>query len=49
MNLLRMLFSDWVGILSVFTVGFVLAMAAYLAFYVARHVREDTENQPKAR
>jgi hypothetical protein len=42
MYLLQLLFSDWVGILSVITVGFVLVMATYLFFFVRRHIREET-------
>jgi hypothetical protein len=47
MGLLQQLFSDWVGILSIFTVGFVLAMAVFLVFYVARHIREESDGQPR--
>lgn len=48
MALLQQLFSDWVGILSVITVGFILAMATFIGFYVARHVREETSRHPHA-
>lgn len=49
MALLQHLFSDWVGILSVITVGFILVMATFLGFYVARHVRDETAHHPHAR
>lgn len=44
MALLQQLFSDWVGILSVITVGFILVMAVFIGFFVARHVREETKH-----
>lgn len=48
MALLQQLFSDWVGILSVITVGFVVVMATFIGFYVARHVRDETSHHPHA-
>lgn len=48
MDLLRNLFSDWVGILSVFTVVFILGMAGYLVAFVIRHVRDETGGHPHA-
>lgn len=47
MELLRNLFSDWVGILSVFTVAFILAMAGYLISFVIRHVRDESGGHPR--
>ena len=41
MNIVSQLFSDWVGILSAFTVGFILAMAVFFIVYVRRHMREE--------
>lgn len=41
MALLQQLFSDWIGILSIFTVAFVLVMATFIFFYVRRHIREE--------
>lgn len=38
MSLWQQLFSDWVGILSAFTVFFVLGMAVYIGTYVYRHL-----------
>lgn len=49
MELLRNLFSDWVGILSVFTIAFILAMAGYLVSFVMRHVRDESASQPRTR
>lgn len=48
MNLFQQLFSDWVGILSVFTVAFVLGMGTYLFLYVRRHMVDEVP-RPKAR
>lgn len=49
MALLQQLFSDWVGILSVITIGFILVMATFPGFYVARHLREEASPQPHTR
>lgn len=48
MALLQQLFSDWVGILSVLTVAFILVMATFIGFYVVRHVRDETSQHPHA-
>jgi hypothetical protein len=41
MELFRQLFSDWVGILSIATIVFILGMAVFIGFYVMRHVHEE--------
>lgn len=35
------LFSTDIGLLSVFTIGFILVMAAYLVNFARRHIAED--------
>ncbi len=47
MQLIQQLFSDWVGILSVFTVLFILVMAVFFGVYVARHVRDETDRKSR--
>jgi hypothetical protein len=42
---LETLFTSTIGILSLFTIAFVLGMATYLFFFVRRHIREDTQKQ----
>ena len=49
MNLFQQMFSDWVGILSVFTVVFVLVMAGFIAICVACHVRKESGGKPHPR
>ncbi|HSC79211.1 MAG TPA: DUF3149 domain-containing protein [Chitinolyticbacter sp.] len=39
---LETLFTSHIGLLSLFTIGFIVAMAGYLCLYVRRHVKEDT-------
>lgn len=39
---LQALFTSDIGLLSLFTIGFVLVMAVYIFFFVRRHIREDT-------
>ncbi|MEN9657703.1 MAG: hypothetical protein RL571_1168 [Pseudomonadota bacterium] len=39
---LQTLFTSDIGLLSLFTILFVLSMAAYIFFYVRRKVIEDT-------
>lgn len=41
MELLSQLFSDWVGILSISTIVFILGMAVFIGVYVMRHVHEE--------
>jgi len=38
---LQTLFMSDIGLLSLFTIGFIIAMAAYIFVYVRRQVRED--------
>lgn len=47
MELLRQLFSDWVGILSIATIVFILGMAVFIGIYVMRHVHQE-EHAPAA-
>lgn len=54
MELLSQLFSDWVGILSISTIVFILGMAAFIGVYVMRHVHEEEHaptrlDQPRGR
>ncbi|QLI82467.1 DUF3149 domain-containing protein [Chitinibacter fontanus] len=45
---LSTLFSSEIGLLSVFTIGFVMCMAVYIYFYVRKQIKHDTEaNQGK--
>lgn len=39
------LFSTDIGLLSVFTIGFVLVMAIYIGKYVSNKMDEDARNQ----
>jgi hypothetical protein len=41
---LKELFSTDIGLLSVFTIGFVIVMAVYLYGYAKRHMDEDARN-----
>jgi hypothetical protein len=45
MELVRQLFSDWLGVLSLVTVGFVLVMAVTIGLFVRRHVLDETQRQ----
>ena len=38
------LFSTDIGLLSVFTIGFVVVMAFYLVNFVKKHAEEDARN-----
>ncbi|MBE9610756.1 DUF3149 domain-containing protein [Chitinilyticum piscinae] len=42
---LQALFTSDIGLLSLFTIGFVIVMAIYLFFFVRRHIREDSQKQ----
>ncbi|WP_373974648.1 DUF3149 domain-containing protein [Chitinibacter sp. SCUT-21] len=44
---LSTLFSSQIGLLSLFTIGFVLVMAIYIYFFVRRQIKIDTEAQEK--
>ncbi|QID17203.1 DUF3149 domain-containing protein [Nitrogeniibacter mangrovi] len=37
------LFTTDIGLLSVFTIGFIVVMAAYIYRFVKRHVQEDEQ------
>ncbi|WP_043649286.1 DUF3149 domain-containing protein [Chitinilyticum litopenaei] len=39
---LQALFTSDIGLLSLFTIVFILVMAVYIFLFVRRHVREDT-------
>lgn len=41
---LKELFSTDIGLLSVFTIGFVVVMAVYLYGYAKKHMDEDARN-----
>lgn len=43
MELLTQLFSDWVGILSISTIVFILGMAVFIGIYVMRHVHQEEQ------
>lgn len=38
---LETLFTSHIGLLSLFTIGFIIAMAIYIFMFVRRHIRED--------
>ncbi len=38
------LFSTDIGLLSVFTIGFIIVMAFYLVNFVKKHAEEDARN-----
>lgn len=38
------LFTTDIGLLSVFTIGFIIVMAIYIGNFVKRHVAEDERN-----
>ncbi|QLG88124.1 DUF3149 domain-containing protein [Chitinibacter bivalviorum] len=45
---LSTLLTSEIGLLSLFTIGFILCMAVYIFMFVRRHVKADTEaNQQK--
>ncbi len=46
MELLSQLFSDWVGILSISTIVFILGMAVFIGIYVMRHVHQEEHAAP---
>ncbi|MDR2638120.1 MAG: DUF3149 domain-containing protein [Zoogloeaceae bacterium] len=41
------LFSTDIGLLSVFTIGFVLVIAVFFMRYFSKKIEEDTRNQKK--
>lgn len=44
MELFMKLFSSQIGILSVFTIGFIVAMAIYMYIWIGRQARSDAES-----
>lgn len=48
MEALKELFGTDIGLLSLFTIGFIIVMAIYLYYFVRRHMRED-EKRAQAR
>ena len=40
-----LLLSTDIGWLSLFTIGFILAMAIWILLYVRKHIREDEQKQ----
>jgi hypothetical protein len=47
MEALKLLFGSDIGLLSVFTIGFVIVMAFYLIGYVKKKAEEDARNAAK--
>ncbi|MDR1351037.1 MAG: DUF3149 domain-containing protein [Zoogloeaceae bacterium] len=45
--LLQELFSSEIGLLSVFTIGFVIVMAIFLPVYFSKKINEDVQNDRK--
>lgn len=43
----ELLFGSDIGLLSMFTIGFVVVMAAYIGKYAARKMTEDARNASK--
>jgi hypothetical protein len=43
----KLLFGSDIGLLSVFTIGFVIAMGGYFMIYFKRKVEEDARNAGK--
>lgn len=41
---IKMLFGTDIGLLSVFTIGFIIVMAIYLYGYARKHMDEDARN-----
>ncbi len=44
MEALKLLVSSDIGLLSLFTIGFVIVMAIYLVGFVKKHAEEDARN-----
>lgn len=43
MKVLELLFGSWIGLLSLFTIVFMLGMAVFLYIFFTRHAREPHE------
>jgi hypothetical protein len=41
---IKMLFGTDIGLLSVFTIGFIIVMAIFLYGYAKKHMEEDARN-----
>ena len=41
-----LLFTSDIGLLSLFTIAFILVMGAYIGVYAARHIKEDRRDHP---
>ena len=41
---LRELFSSGIGLLSLFTIAFIIVMAVYISRYVTRQIQEEEKN-----
>lgn len=41
MEVFKLLFSDWVGILSLFTIVFIIGMAVFFLVYFISHMQHD--------
>ncbi|HZV55837.1 MAG TPA: DUF3149 domain-containing protein [Rhodocyclaceae bacterium] len=44
MDAIKLLFGSDIGLLSVFTIGFVVVMAVYLYGYARKHMDDDARN-----
>lgn len=44
MELFMKLFSSLIGVLSLFTIAFIIAMAIYMYFWIGRQARSDEES-----
>ena len=42
----ELLFSSDIGLLSLFTIGFILVMAVYLGKYASKHIDEELKQKP---
>jgi hypothetical protein len=44
MEAIKLLFGSDIGLLSVFTIGFIIVMAIYLVGYAKKHMDNDARN-----
>ena len=44
MDAIKLLFGSDIGLLSVFTIGFVIVMAVYFYSFARKHMEEDARN-----
>lgn len=47
MEAIKLLFGTDIGLLSVFTIGFIIVMAAYIYSFAKRHMDEDARKANK--